>query len=118
MLGRKSDAMTDVIEARRTDLVDLGRRHGVARLALFGFAFCDGFDPDASDLDLVEFSSMSPSEHAGAYFGLLEELENLFEGRVDLVEIGAVRNPYLRREIEEQQATLSGVLSGPLTQNW
>jgi hypothetical protein len=30
-------------------------------------------------LDLVvEFSSMSPSEHAGACFGLLEELEYLF----------------------------------------
>lgn len=69
MLGRKSDAMTDVIEARRTDLVDLGRRHGVARLALFGFAFRDGFDPDASDLDLVEFSSMSPSEHPGRTSG-------------------------------------------------
>jgi uncharacterized protein len=119
MLGRKSDAMTDVIEARRTDLEDLCRRHGVARLALFGSALRDDFDPDASDLDLVvEFSSMSPSEHAGAYFGLLEELENLFARRVDLVEIGAVRNPYLRREIEEHQETLSGVLSGPLTQNW
>jgi predicted nucleotidyltransferase len=53
-------------------------------------------------LDLVvEFSSMSPSEHARACFGLLEELENLFARRVDLVEISAVRNPYLRREIEE-----------------
>jgi uncharacterized protein len=70
-------------------------------------------------LDLVvEFSSMSPSEHAGACFGLLEELENLFARRADLVEIGAVRYPYLRREIEEHQETLSGALSGPLTQNW
>jgi uncharacterized protein len=70
-------------------------------------------------LDLVvEFWSMSPSEHAGACFGLLEELENLFARRADLVEIGTVRNPYLRREIEEHQETLSGALSGPLTQNW
>ena len=52
---------------------------------------------------MVEFWSMSPSEHAEACFGLLEELENLFARRADLVEIGAVRNPYLRREIEEHQ---------------
>jgi uncharacterized protein len=119
MLGRRSDAVTDVIEARRTALEDLCQRHGVARLALFGSALRDDFDPNTSDLYLaVKFSPMSPSEHAGAYFGLLEDLENLFARRVDLVEIGAVRNPYLRREIEEHQETLSGALSGPLTQNW
>ncbi len=61
---------------------------------------------------------MSPSEHAAGYFGLIEVLENLYARRVDLVEISAVRNPYLRREIEEHQETLSGALSSPLTQNW
>ena len=35
-------------------------------------------------MDLVEFSSMSP-KHAGACFGLLEELEYLFARRVDPV---------------------------------
>src|SRR5215217_1673686 len=118
MLGRRSDAMTEVIEARKTALEDLCQRYGVARLALFGSALRDAFEPDTTDLDMVEFSSMSPSEHATAYFGLLEDLENLFARRVDLGEIGAVRNPYLRREIEEHQETLSGALNGPLTQNW
>jgi predicted nucleotidyltransferase len=60
---------------------------------------------------------MSP-KHAPACFGLLEDLANLFTRRVDLVEIIAVRNSYLRREIEEHQETLSGALGGPLTQNW
>ena len=49
--------------------------------------------------------------------GLLEKRENLFARRVDLVEISAVRNSYLRREIEEQHGTPQA-LSGPLTQNW
>ncbi len=99
--------MTAEIEARRADLENLCRRHGVARLALFGSALRDDFDSDTSDLDFaVEFSHMSPSEHAGAYFGLLEDLESLFARGVDLVEISAVRNPYLRREIEERQETL------------
>ena len=50
---------------------------------------------------------MSPSEHAEAYFGLLEDLESLFGRKVDLVEVGTVRNLYLRREIEERQETLA-----------
>ncbi len=77
------------------------------KLALFGSALRDDFDSVRSNLDFaVEFALMSPSEHAGAYFGLLEDLESLFGRRVDLVEIGAVRNPYLRREIEERQETV------------
>ena len=51
---------------------------------------------------------MSPERHAAAYFGLLDDLEGLFGRRVDLVEIGAVRNPYLRREIEERKQILVG----------
>jgi uncharacterized protein len=102
MLGGRSDAMADVIEGRRTGLEDLCQRYGVARLALFGSALRDDFDPDTSDLDFtVEFQPMTPQEHAEAYFGLLEGLESLFGQRVDLVEIRAIRNPYLRREIED-----------------
>jgi predicted nucleotidyltransferase len=96
-----------MIEASRSELIDLCDRYGVRRLALFGSALRDDFDPGRSDLDLlVEFSPTSPQEHAEAYFGLLEDLESLFGRRVDLLELGAVRNPYLRREIEEQQETL------------
>ncbi len=99
--------MLEMIEASRSELIDLCDRYGVRRLALFGSALRDDFDPGRSDLDLlVEFSPTSPQEHAEAYFGLLENLESLFGRRVDLLEIGAVRNPYLRREIEEQQETL------------
>lgn len=99
--------MLEMIEDRRSELIDLCGRYGVRRLALFGSALRDDFDPGGSDLDLlVEFSPMSPQEHAEAYFGLLEDLESLFGRRVDLVELGAVRNPYLRQEIEEQQETL------------
>jgi predicted nucleotidyltransferase len=96
-----------MIENRRSELVGLCGRYGVRRLALFGSALRDDFDPGRSDLDLlVEFSPMSPQGHAEAYFGLLEDLESLFGRHVDLLELGAVRNPYLRQEIEEQQETL------------
>lgn len=99
--------MTSLIEAKNPELTELCERHRVVRLALFGSALRDDFDSVRSDLDFaMEFALMSPSEHAGAYFGLLEDLESLFGRRVDLVEIGAVRNPYLRRKIEEKQEIL------------
>lgn len=99
--------MTELIASKRSQLRVLCERYRVERLALFGSALRDDFDSGHSDLDFcVKFQSMTPQEHAEAYFGLLEDLESLFARRVDLVEIGAVRNPYLRREIEAGQETL------------
>lgn len=101
--------MTDLIESRARELRALCERHRVRRLSLFGSALREDFDPASSDLDfVVEFQPMTPQEHAESYFGLIEDLEELFGKRVDLVEAGAVRNPYLRREIEAGQETLYG----------
>lgn len=95
--------MTELIESKKSELQALCERYRVGRLALFGSALRDDFDSSHSDLDFaVEFQPMTPQEHAESYFGLLEKLEDLFTWRVDLVEIGAVRNPYLRREIEDE----------------
>ncbi len=100
--------MKNIIESKRRELEDLCERHRVERLALFGSALRDDFDSEKSDFDFsVKFSpTMSPEEHAASYFGLVEDLEGLFGRSVDLVEIKAVRNPYLRRSIEEGQETV------------
>lgn len=94
--------MTELIEPKRSELRALCERYRVERLALFGSALRDDFDSGHSDLDFaVEFQPMTPQEHAKSYFGLPEELEDLLARRVDLVEIRAVRNPYLRRKIDD-----------------
>lgn len=99
--------MVNTIESKRRELRALCERHRVGRLALFGSGLRDAFDPEKSDLDFsVELLCMSPQEHVAAYFGLLEDLEKSFGRRMDLVEIGAVRNPYPRRSIEEEQETV------------
>ena len=93
--------MIPSIEEHRAELADLCRRHRVLRLALFGSATRDDFDPQRSDFDfLVDFEPLPPGEHADSYFGLLEALESLLGRPVDLVESSTLRNPYLRREIE------------------
>lgn len=49
------------IESKRRELEALCERHRVERLALFGSASRDDFDPESSDLDFsVEFSPMTP----------------------------------------------------------
>ena len=49
----------------------------------------------------------TPEEHPfDAYFGLKEALEELFGRPVDLVEAGAVRNPYLKASIEQSRENL------------
>jgi predicted nucleotidyltransferase len=94
-------------DLKREQIAELCRRHRVRRLALFGSAVREDFDPERSDLDfLVEFEPLAPGTYAHTYFDLLEALQRLFGRPVDLVEAGAVRNPYIRQEIETWQETL------------
>ena len=80
-------------------------QYRVLRLELFGSALADeNFDPEKSDLDfLVEFLPMQPGEHANAYFGLLEALQDMFHRHIDLVEIKAVRNPYFLESVNRNR---------------
>ena len=108
---RTEDEMIQAVEAKAAELAKLCARRHVRRLAVFGSAAADrsdpSFNPSRSDVDvLVEFQQMSPAEHAESYFGLMEEMEQLFGLPVDLVESTAIRNPYFRRAIERTQVVL------------
>ena len=82
-------------------IADACRRHQVLRMHLFGSALRDDFDPSRSDLDLlVEFQSIEPGDLVQAYFGLERQLASITGQPVDLVMADAVRNPYVRRDIE------------------
>ena len=86
---------------------ELCKRHSVDRLEAFGSAVRGRFTPGRSDMDfLVRFLPCTPEEHANRYFALLADLEDLFSCNVDLVEIGAVRNPYFLEAIEQSRKLL------------
>jgi len=96
--------MTTVLEAKLESVAELCARYHVARLEVFGSATQGEFEPGRSDLDfLVQFLPCSPEEHAERYFGLLADFQDLFGCRIDLVEIGAVRNPYFLENIQESR---------------
>jgi len=96
--------MIALVDSRRAELTDLCRRLHVRRLELFGSAARDDFDPASSDLDfLVEFEAGNGSRALDTYFGLKEALERLFGRHVDLVMPDAVRNPYVKADIERSR---------------
>jgi hypothetical protein len=83
------------------------RRRGVKRLGLFGSAARSDFDRVRSDLDFtVEFLDMPLGLRPASYFGLIEDLENLFGRHVDLADRNEISNPYLRTAIERDEITL------------
>lgn len=99
--------MNSHIEAHREELNQLCQRFQVSRLELFGSAATGDFEESSSDLDfLVDFHPMSPGSHARAYFGLLEALREMFQCNIDLVEIGAIRNPYFQASVDRTRLLL------------
>jgi uncharacterized protein len=96
--------MVPAIESRRAQLSELCSRMRVRRLEVFGSAARGDFDPASSDIDfLVEFEPGFEGSALGTYFGLKDELEVLFSRPVDLVMPSAVRNPYVRAEIDRSR---------------
>ena len=99
--------MIDLIEDQRESLTQLCNRYQVRCLEVFGSAAGDDFDQASSDLDfLVEFQDLKPGEHADAYFGLLESLQELFDRTVDLVMISAIKNPYFLESVNQSRTVL------------
>ncbi|MSQ14624.1 MAG: hypothetical protein EXR50_02000 [Dehalococcoidia bacterium] len=92
--------MQPIIESHKEEISALCRRFYVRRLEVFGSAVRDDFDPAHSDVDLlVELDPVAPKSF-DLYFGFKEAMEALLGRPVDLVQVGAVKNPYLRAAIE------------------
>jgi uncharacterized protein len=100
--------MISLVEDRVEEVQQICRRHGVDRLDLFGSAASEGFDREGSDLDfVVSFERRDPPQLFDRYFGLKEDLEELFGRGVDLVMEGAAKkNPYFAESVAETRVLL------------
>lgn len=99
--------LVDVLKDKRSAIAELCARYNVMRLDVFGSALRDDFRPGESDVDLlVEFGPMEGYAKAEAYFALLDELRELLGTEVDLVMVGAVKNPYIARDIQATKQVL------------
>ena len=96
--------MHPAIAQHRPGIAAICQRYNIARLEVFGSAArADDFNPDSSDADfLVEFApGVYPDLQT--FFGAKAALETLLGRGVDLVEPGAVRNPYVLNSINRNR---------------
>lgn len=90
-------------ETDKTKLFELCNKHKVKKLYLFGSALTDKFS-DISDIDfLIQFHTMDLNNYFDNYMDFKDELENLFNRKVDLVENQAIKNPVFRKIVDRDK---------------
>jgi predicted nucleotidyltransferase len=99
--------MQDFILAKRDEIAELCRKHHVRRLAVFGSAVRDDFDPSRSDVDLrIEFDGEAIERYADNFFDLQDALVATLGRKVDILSSRVIRNPFFRKEVESTEVTL------------
>lgn len=102
------DALPREIAEKLDEVRGLCEKYGVKRLTLFGSAVEGTFDPANSDVDvIVELLPLGdPIREGRAYRAFWYDLERLLDRRVDLLETGAIANPYLAASVKRHQLDL------------
>jgi predicted nucleotidyltransferase len=91
------------IDNYKNTLMQLCVQNKVKSLYVFGSVITEHFDNN-SDIDLiVDIDAASPLEYADCYFNLKFALQDLFNRPIDLLENKAVKNKYLRQEIDRSK---------------
>ncbi|GAB3659820.1 nucleotidyltransferase domain-containing protein [Echinicola sediminis] len=80
------------------------KKHKVEYLYAFGSAISDRFNEKTSDIDfLVEISTSDPLEKGELLLSLWDTLEEFFDRKVDLLTDQSIKNPVLRKSIEQSK---------------
>ena len=78
----------------------------VKSLYVFGSVLTNRFS-EKSDIDLiVEIDSNDPFDYADSYFNLKFALQDLFRRPIDLLENKAIKNPYIRKNIDSSKSLI------------
>jgi len=86
------------IEVDRARIGEFCRKWQIVEFALFGSVLREDFGPE-SDVDVLVVFAPGAGHGLFELARMEEELASIFGRKVDLVERGAVRNPFRRRAI-------------------
>ncbi|MDB4922176.1 nucleotidyltransferase domain-containing protein [Mucilaginibacter sp.] len=80
----------------------------VKSLFAFGSVVSDKLNP-TSDIDLiVDIDSKDPIDYSDNYFALKFQLESILKRPVDLLEDKALKNPFLKKQIDNTKVLVYG----------
>lgn len=98
--------MLTLIENHKTELQRLCEKYDIKTMYVFGSATTDTFNKN-SDIDiLISFKEIPFDKYTDNYFELHEELEKLFERKVDLLTEKSLSNPYFIQSVEKTKQLL------------
>ena len=97
-----------LLDSYRDQINILCKKHKVKYLFAFGSVLSKNFS-EKSDVDLlVDIKSKDPINYAENYFDLKFELEDLLKRKIDLLEEKAIKNPYLKENIDNSKLLIYG----------
>jgi predicted nucleotidyltransferase len=97
-----------LLETYKEQIQRLCENHKVRTLYSFGSVNTTRFSKD-SDVDLmVDFATNDPFEYTDNYFDLKFELEKILKRPIDLLESKAIKNPFLRENIDKSKILIYG----------
>ena len=98
----------NLIEKNIDQIKKLCQSNGVSQLFAFGSVTNQNFNNE-SDVDLiVNINDPDPLTYSDKYFNLKFSLEDVFERSIDLLEFKAIKNPYLKEEIDRTKILIYG----------
>ena len=97
-----------LIETYKDQIQRLCKNYKVKTLYSFGSVNTTKFSKE-SDVDLmVDFETNDPIEYTDNYFDLKFELERILNRSIDLLENKAIKNPFLRENIDKSKVLIYG----------
>lgn len=87
---------------------ELCNTHGVKSLFAFGSIVSNKLNAE-SDIDLVvDIDSKDPLIYSDNYFALKFQLEDILNRKIDLLEDKAIKNPFLKKQIDNTKVLVYG----------
>jgi predicted nucleotidyltransferase len=90
------------------EIKQLCDKHNVKTLFAFGSVTTDKFTPQ-SDIDLlIDIDIEDPLDYTDNYFAVKFQLEKILKRQIDLLEERSLRNPYLKKQIDQTKVQVYG----------
>jgi predicted nucleotidyltransferase len=107
MMAELKPPISQRLSASAAQISAFCQRWKVTELALFGSVLRDDFRPD-SDIDVLLTFDPDARWSLFGWVDMKDELETLFERKVDIADKEGLKNPYRRHEILRTQQVIYG----------